>query len=60
MLSTSRRTSSLPPCGDGLGLPLQEAMGRRYPAVRDLVKSEDVMEGISAFAKKRRPVWKAK
>jgi enoyl-CoA hydratase/carnithine racemase len=45
---------------DGLGLPLQDAMSRRYPAIHDLVKSEDMMEGIVAFAQKRRPEWKAK
>jgi len=45
---------------DGFGLPLREAMSGRYPAVDELVASDDMLEGIVAFAQKRKPEWKAK
>jgi dehydration protein DpgD len=41
----------------GLGKPLAEAMGASYPAVHRLFTSKDVVEGPTAFAQKRKPVW---
>ena len=37
---------------------LREAMEARYPAISELVKSEDFVEGPRAFAQKRKPNWK--
>jgi enoyl-CoA hydratase/carnithine racemase len=42
---------------EGLGRPLGEALGTRYPAVEHLWKSEDSKEGPRAFAEKRPPRW---
>jgi len=39
---------------------LEEAMRARYPAIVELVKSEDFIEGPRAFAAKRKPNWKGK
>ena len=42
----------------GLGhADLEAAIAARYPAVRDLLKSEDFKEGPRAFAERRAPVW---
>ncbi len=45
---------------DGLGLPLETAMGTSYPLVSALFRSEDMMEGVTAFAQKRKPQWKGR
>jgi crotonobetainyl-CoA hydratase len=39
---------------------LEDAMNARYPAIVELVKSEDFIEGPRAFAQKRKPNWKGK
>jgi enoyl-CoA hydratase/carnithine racemase len=41
----------------GLGLPLEEAMSRRYELVTAMRESEDFKEGPRAFAEKRPPRW---
>jgi len=46
---------------DGLAhASLHEAMEARYPAIVELVKSEDFIEGPRAFAQKRKPNWTGK
>ena len=46
---------------DGLAhASLEDAMGARYPAIVELVKSEDFVEGPRAFAQKRKPNWTGK
>jgi enoyl-CoA hydratase/carnithine racemase len=37
---------------------LQEAMGGQYDLLRQMVKSQDFIEGPLAFAQKRKPNWK--
>ncbi len=42
------------------GIPLQQALSKSYPLVGDLLRSADMIEGIMAFAEKRKPQWKGK
>ncbi len=45
----------------GLDAPtLEAAMGSHYPQLREMLKSEDFIEGPRAFAQKRKPNWKGR
>lgn len=39
---------------------IEGAMSERYPALRDMLKSEDCIEGPRAFAEKRPPRWQGR
>jgi enoyl-CoA hydratase/carnithine racemase len=43
---------------EGSSLPLKEAVGKNWPGVVSMRKSEDFVEGPRAFAEKRKPQWK--
>ena len=39
---------------------IEAAMEARYDGIRDMVKSDDFIEGPRAFAEKRKPAWKGR
>jgi len=42
------------------GMRLEEALSKSYPLVGALLGSADMLEGVMAFAQKRKPEWKGK
>ena len=42
------------------GMPLQDSMKKSYSQVAALFSSQDMIEGVTAFAQKRKPEWKGK
>ena len=45
---------------EGLGRPLDEAVGEHFPIAVAMYGSEDYIEGPRAFAEKRPPNWKGR
>ena len=43
-----------------LDMPLAEAMSKRIESVGTMIRSEDFIEGPTAFAEKRKPSWKGR
>ena len=39
---------------------IEDAMDEKYPAIHEMIKSEDFIEGPLAFAEKRPPQWKGR
>lgn len=44
----------------GLTLSVEEAVGKTFPEMVTMMKSEDYVEGPRAFSEKRKPQWKGK
>jgi enoyl-CoA hydratase/carnithine racemase len=44
----------------GLGHTVEEAMQRDQPILKELLSSEDFIEGPKAFSEKRKPHWTGK
>ncbi len=44
----------------GADLPLDKAIGAQFPGTIRMMHSEDMIEGPTAFAQKRKPNWKGK
>jgi len=42
----------------GLDLSLPSALNQNYSVIQQMFVSEDIMEGPTAFAEKRKPIWK--
>ncbi len=42
---------------EGLGVPLRDAMAKKYESIARLLRSKDAAEGPKAFAEKRKPRW---
>jgi enoyl-CoA hydratase/carnithine racemase len=41
----------------GLGMSLQQALSTRYESIEAYAGTKDQLEGVAAFAEKRKPVW---
>lgn len=41
----------------GLGMPLEQALSTRYEPIEAYAGTKDQLEGLAAFAEKRKPVW---
>ena len=39
---------------------IEAAMDAPYDAIREMIKSDDFIEGPRAFAEKRKPAWKGR
>ncbi|GAA4535078.1 enoyl-CoA hydratase-related protein [Pseudonocardia xishanensis] len=41
----------------GLGMTLEQALGTKYESIEAYAGTKDQLEGLAAFAEKRKPVW---
>jgi crotonobetainyl-CoA hydratase len=41
----------------GLGMPLEQALSTRYESIEAYAGTKDQLEGLAAFAEKRKPAW---
>ena len=41
----------------GLGMPLEQALSTRYESIEAYAGTKDQLEGLAAYAEKRKPVW---
>jgi crotonobetainyl-CoA hydratase len=41
----------------GLGMPLEQALTTRYEPIEAYAGTKDQVEGLAAFAEKRKPTW---